>query len=195
MKIRAIPLLIFILLLNQSYAQTINATDTSEVIIWTKDRPLTIEDFVGEQDPNFIIKNYPAEAATFSKIKAVFDYDENGHMICVILTEFHKSKSWMTLKDEYTLNHEQKHFDITEIYARKARKEIGELIQNSNWDLSVLESTFDALLQEWRMMQNEYDSITAHGNKVKKQKDWNRKLLLELEDLKEYEFSQNVIQH
>ena len=50
----------------------------------------------------------------------------NDSLICVITNKFIKDKSWIKpkFKNDTVLIHEQGHFDIEEIYARKFRMQI-----------------------------------------------------------------------
>src|SRR5580704_14365013 len=102
-----LPLLVFSLLENA-------------FIDWDANRKLKWDDFMAAPD-----KNSPNAAETSSTIK--FDYSYNGrelkyHIAC----QFDKKKSWVRVKTDYILSHEQGHFDIAEIFARKLNKSLKE---------------------------------------------------------------------
>jgi predicted secreted Zn-dependent protease len=46
---------------------------------------------------------------------------------------FDKDQSWMMVKNAYVLQHEQIHFNISELYARKIRKSADSLSQKKRY--------------------------------------------------------------
>src|SRR5436190_4980330 len=97
--------------------------DTSEFIPWSINRKLTWNDFHG-----FASSYSQADAATAIHISArpfyhkkKLYYDVNAYFI--------PNQSWFRTKSAALLRHEQLHFDIAELYARKVRKKISEYSQ------------------------------------------------------------------
>ncbi|UPT68592.1 MAG: hypothetical protein M0D57_08215 [Sphingobacteriales bacterium JAD_PAG50586_3] len=102
-----------------AFYNNIYCQDTTTYKPWDKGMLLTFEDFK-------IIKNEVIKKGNCAITSAKFHYKINTDDINVV-SLFNKKKSWIftKCKDEYTLNHEQRHFDILEIYRRKLIKRIG----------------------------------------------------------------------
>lgn len=89
---------------------------------------------------------------------------------------FDKSKSWMN-QNFYTddlLNHEQKHFDIAQIYACKLQKLINKEIripQDFDAKMMTLNKT---IADECELFHKKYDSKTNHGTIPEIQKQYNQ---------------------
>lgn len=100
---------------------------------------------------------------------------------------FHPSKSFVYNKKSSSvdlLTHELYHFKITEIFARKARKEI---IEKKNSSFEDKEKILNSYLLEEDDFQKKYDYETYHSYVYSKQKEFERRidsLLLALENYK-----------
>src|SRR5688572_9907281 len=105
--------LILILMLcgTQSVAQ-----QNKDVIEWKESYRLNWEDF--QAQPPESAKN---AALTSSRILINFTYSDEALRFS-INCQFDKSRSWGRVKNDHILAHEQGHFDITEIHARKLNK-------------------------------------------------------------------------
>ena len=95
-----------------------------ETILWEKGKKLSWKDFKGKPP-----QNSGAAAITGSGITYQFSsYYRNGRrqLDFTVSTFFYPNSSWYRpeLCNNLILSHEQLHFDITEIYARKMRKEL-----------------------------------------------------------------------
>lgn len=108
---------------------------------------------------------------------------ENGIPNYDVNCYFLKTESWTIVEDKLTLEHEQLHFDINEIYTRKIRKVLCDL---NNRKISNLDNYFevcDNFLKKCAEYNKKYDS-EAYFNEAK-QKEWYIKVKTELEELKE----------
>lgn len=90
---------------------------------------------------------------------------------------FNEGMSWYVARDTnvFLLLHEQRHWDITEVYARKFRK------YAANWDKKYLLNDYlrngMALFEDsLAKMQVTYDRETNHSLNAQKQELWNRKI-------------------
>jgi predicted secreted Zn-dependent protease len=100
-----------------------------------------------------------------------------------------KSRSWIKSKtDSASLRHEQGHFDITEIYARKLRK-----------DITHARSLFEAKTIYWQIVaeeeheQNEYDKDNA-GIPEGINENWSARILTLLDEYKVYENPEVIVE-
>jgi hypothetical protein len=90
--------------------------DSQDLIEWNEYYSLTWEDFQGTPDKQAI-----GDAGTAVQIKAKPFYVKDQVQYDVEAL-FNRKKSWSRGKSESLLQHEQLHFDIAELYARKIRK-------------------------------------------------------------------------
>lgn len=106
-----------------------------------------------------------------------------------IQTIFNEDKSWKDDKriNDYVLVHEQKHFDIAEIHARKLRKEVAARIKNTSDFNKYFKSIYAKISSEYKNYQAAYDRDTSHGMNKEKQSEYNSRIADDLEQLKNYQ--------
>ncbi len=160
-----------------------NAT-SPDIIYWSSDYKLTWDDFEG--DPNYKHNYKDISAITVS---GIVDYRgcEDGKIIYMIKSYFEKKNSWVKLsgRNAHTLAHEQMHFDITELYARKLRKALSERAFSCGQEADF-ENFVNNFLKGWQKMQEQYDIETGYSNKKEQQRVWNRRIKAELDALDSY---------
>lgn len=95
-------------------------------------------------------------------------------------------------RKSYLLNHEQKHFDLAEVYTRRIRKSIDSLKQGEPFDFESLDmevtGIYQCIKKELDSVQFKYDEETNQSANVVKQKVWNEKIdswLSQLDNFKE----------
>lgn len=83
-----------------------------------------------------------------------------------------KSQHLMNRASSQILRHEQTHFDLSEVQARRARQEL--LALSSPCDLSEkdFDRMFNAFGQRDFDLQQQYDRETAHGTDTRRQNEW-----------------------
>lgn len=106
---------------------------------------------------------------------------------------FDRKKSWVYEKDPALLAHEQLHFDIAELYARKIRKKVATLQAENNKDLSYYNTEINKLLLESNELDMQYDMETLHGGIKVKQTEWREKINVELKTLEKFKKQKKVI--
>lgn len=106
-----------------------------------------------------------------------------------IQTVFNENKSWKDVKriNDYVLLHEQKHFDIAEIHARKLRKEVSEKIKTTANYNKFFKTIYAKIASEYKEFQTDYDRITEHGMNKEKQAEYNILITEELNNLKNFQ--------
>ena len=146
-----------------------------EEIRWRADRKLTWRDFKGRPDR---LSNM--DALTESGISFSWSCDHRGFKV-EIFSMMIPGKSWVKEKSAYLLAHEQAHFDITELHARKLRKAFDD-VRNP---CSLGKAGINKIAEKWMnasfKMQNEYDHETNHGFKEDVQAEWLERMARELE--------------
>lgn len=120
-------------------------------------------------------------------ISSEFSYSNDSLMV-IIKTYVDPDNSFVIASDEsdYLLQHEQTHFDIQEIYSRKIRKRMMEQTYTFNTMSSKLNRIFREEMKNAEKYQDLYDKETNHSINKEKQKEWNKKVKKELEELEEY---------
>lgn len=96
----------------------------------------------------------------------------NGQLEYHINCNFSKQKSWGLLRTDYILAHEQGHFDITEIYARKLNEAMSNYQFNRRNFKSDINKIYHDLVAEKEQFQEDYDNITDHSRNRKLQYEW-----------------------
>jgi hypothetical protein len=91
------------------------------------------------------------------------------------------SKSWVKLgyADQYTLQHEQTHFNLTEICARGLQAELNQMKLKSKKS-ALIQATLTKWQSKLEVLQKSYDLATMGGNDHLAQTIWNEKIIAEL---------------
>lgn len=155
-----------------------------EIIPWKADATLTWSDFKGKPD-----KSSPYKAMTFSSISSNLLVFSEKELKIEISCHFIKNKSWKKAETDELLKHEQVHFDITELAARKMRQRLSLLKLkdlNQNNIKAKLDKIFNTSTKEQQQMNKKYDSETDHSINKKEQEEWEVKIQNELEKLNEF---------
>jgi hypothetical protein len=150
-----------------------------EAIEWTAESKLTWKDFKGKAP-----SNVRAAATTASGISYEFSTRFEGNEMMVdytVLTFFYPTKSWYKPKicNDLTLVHEQLHFDISELFARKMRKQMDSVVFTNNVKAEV-KKIYKKILNELSDYQNRYDRGTDFSRDKEQQLLWNKKIREEL---------------
>ncbi len=148
-----------------------------ELIQWNEDQKLTWADYKGK-----VQTGSDAAASTATYLGIEYNFNKNGFGY-KITCSFSKTKSWGSHKTDYILGHEQGHFDIAEIFARKLNKQMSEYVFNKNTFKADLKNIYMKLTAEKDDFQNQYDKETNHSINQEKQAEWLKKIREELKAL------------
>jgi Bacterial protein of unknown function (DUF922) len=111
----------------------------------------------------------------------------NDTPYCKVYCFFKELRSWSKYKDLGSLlNHEQGHFDIAELFARKLRKSFSDYKINYNTVRSDIRSIFKKVISDRTAYDKLYDSETDFSRKNQIQIHWNKKIRMEIEKLDRY---------
>lgn len=145
--------------------------NTQNYVMWKSDTKIGWEDF---QDS--VPLNHEFDAWTVSGINYRYHYDSHS-ATATIHSFFDRNESW-SVKEKQTariLDHEQRHFDITEIFARKFRKSIFAWNKKTAFD-KFIKSCFDSIMNLRKKEEVLYDDETKHSKDAKGQASWNAKI-------------------
>lgn len=157
----------------------------NEKIRWSTERPLTWEDFRATPE-----ESNRWSANTNSGISYSWSYSTaSGEPVLIheVFSNFYPNHSWVKkVRDkEYLLAHEQLHFDISEIHARKLRKALSnyEASESIKKDLKKIYKNVEA---ERVAMQKKFDAETAHSEDRQAEYRWRKFVALKLKELAAY---------
>jgi len=160
-------------------------SDEAFVKIWNDSTTLTWDDFQAEvpYDPGYSAQSWTGVDFFGKCVDGKFSYE--------VTTIFRQDSSWVIgiRKTEELLRHEQGHFDIAEIYARKLRAAL-MAIEEPCLDVEATRHKIDQLVavnqRELAAAQREYDQETENGGKKKPQKRWQASIAAQLQVLAHY---------
>ena len=140
--------------------------ENAELIPWLSDRPLTWEDFLCAPK-----RNTDAVASTSTSLGIAY-HIKNYVLTYEITCNFSKTKSWGLVKTPYILAHEQAHFDITEIFARKLHKALMEYEFDQSTYKRDINAIYQHIVAEKEALQAAYDRETDHSRNKRIQYEW-----------------------
>jgi hypothetical protein len=128
-----------------------------------------------------------SDAAAITSTAISFEYHVRKNKLTYSIScRFSRTRSWGRFKTEYILGHEQGHFDITELYARKLSKALQEYTFDPRSYKEDLNRIYETVMKEKEDFQNEYDNDTDYSRKKDKQEVWLERIADLLEKYSNY---------
>jgi len=153
-----------------------------DTIYYAANRPLTWDDF----------KDKPRGGGFEAEVFTGLGYTEGVtvekgiiNLSITLKVAMAKSDCWVRdgNRDEYVLNHEQRHFDIAKIVGEHFKQKIAAMkLPPDNYDGEINVEYLETL-RELHRMQTQYDSETRHGADHAAQEEWNAKIDKQLKAL------------
>ncbi len=102
---------------------------------------------------------------------------------------FLEDKSWKKSVNPgiYLLKHEQLHFDIAEVFARKIRKMVNEKIKTTSDFDRDFKREYNTIFKAYQIFQTAYDQDTKNSIIPEKQEAYNRMVAEMLHELSDYQ--------
>lgn len=146
---------------------------TGDDIVWTADYKLNWSNFNGRPS-----NGHHADALTSGSIFFSYTDNRDGIYEISIIASFHPSESWVRHKkgSDYLLAHEQLHFDLTELYARKLREKVLSYHHTKKDFKKHYDKMFNEIYRELQHMQDLYDRETSHSLNKSAQKKWHQEI-------------------
>jgi hypothetical protein len=154
--------------------------EEEEFIPWSPDRRLSWDDFLCEPQ-----RNTDAVASTSTSLGMAYQV-KNNQFKYQLTCNFSKVRSWGLIKTPYILGHEQGHFDITELFARKLHKALQEYVMNRATFKKDIDAIYQTVVMQKEAFQMAYDGETDHSRKKGVQAQWLIKIQKLLEDSEAY---------
>lgn len=156
-------------------------------IYWTANTKLQFDDFKGRRVPGD--PSYLAKTAATVVPKVTYGKDSVHYKIdCV----FEKHNSVIKRHSGDVLEHEQGHFDITEVVARMIRKNLSGLSAKNGITESV-SAIVEAAYQEGDRIQQAYEADCGYGDVPARQAAWNKRIREMLDGLKDYDKAEGAV--
>lgn len=164
---------------------------------WSADRPLTWDDFQGDLPEDARERGEAAEIHMYiswsGEWRIWFDRVSGKWKACLATATtknaMDRANSWVDPdhKTPGLLNHEQKHFDLNEVYRGLLDTELQKLMRNLEAEGNTKEQVENALEKKANEVvekfqkkcdevQRRYDDETDHGMDADKQEEWDKKI-------------------
>jgi Fe-S cluster biosynthesis and repair protein YggX len=144
---------------------------TEDIIKWNEQPQISWSHFKGKPDPSS-----PYDAQLNSGVRYTYSYESKNGNVKIgfdVFSYMDSKSSWSKhLKQTtYLLNHEQLHFDISELHARILKKAFQETKFPKD-PLKEIEKIFNRISKERQEMQNKYDRESDHSKNSAQQAKW-----------------------
>ncbi|WP_242919896.1 hypothetical protein [Pontibacter liquoris] len=154
-----------------------------DTVFYRLDRPLNWNDFLAapSKTSHFAASVFPGFAyeGKSTVVNGVIQLDLTMKVYVL------KRSSWVkdVARNAYSLNHEQRHFDIVKIVAERFKKKV----QPDNLTLedynSIIQYQYIESFREMNHLQEQYDGETQHGLDEAAQQRWNQRIDQEMHAL------------
>lgn len=161
--------------------------------LYNPDIKLQPKDFKGKAESS---RHMEANTACAINLNTAPSYIQSDAKEVTVTLEAHflPYQSWKKGEmDEHLLNHEQLHYDLAEVYARKMRKRIS----TDNFSFKTLGTKLNRIYMEvwedYAAEQSRYDRETDHSINKKAQLEWNDKVASLLRQSEQYKATVIVV--
>jgi Bacterial protein of unknown function (DUF922) len=158
--------LLFIFSLTICIGVSAQKNDGDEYIKWSAANRLTWKDYKGTPQ-----SNSDAAASTATYLSMEYSVKDNK-LKFTVSGAFNKNKSWVLVRNDHILGHEQGHFDIAEVFARKLYKTLSEYKFNKRTYQKDMAKIYNTLNKEKEAAQNKYDDETDFSRNKTAQAEW-----------------------
>lgn len=157
----------------------------ADKITWNNTRLLKWEDFKASPKQHLSYKANTNSGLSFSWNS--IESSSGIRLTYEVGSNFYPNRSWVKEIEEvdYLLAHEQLHFDITELHARKLRKALS-IYEPGRKMKKELNDIYSEIEQQRRQMQNQFDKETNHSINKEAEYKWRQFVEKELNKLSEY---------
>lgn len=144
---------------------------SGDAIQWREGTLLTMFDFQGSPPATQLDLSVASSNTT---IGLTHQWVGNQGLVYTIFCTFSRSRSWMSLRKTYILEHEQGHFDLTEVFARKLNQQLlaARPRMTSSNHRAIVDEIFRAVTNEKEAWQKRYDAETEHSMNPNRQAEW-----------------------
>jgi hypothetical protein len=166
--------------------------DGVQPVLWSAERPLTWADFQGIPDPESPSQSAATSISLTYNIPRI-EYGRSGGGHCAwpyaaavqVQCTMNPLKSWVRPAERTAalLNHEQRHFDIAQVYSRKIRSAIVAARGEGSSQAAAHNALGSQLTLIWQQhidrlqaVNDQYDAETSHGTNAGAQAQWDQRI-------------------
>ena len=145
----------------------------SNKVCWNEERLLSWKNYKGKPNYRTLLDAVTSISISYS----IISKDEVSIDNCII-----ENKSWVknNAKTHALLKHEQFHFHLSEVIARKMRRDVS-LVKVPT--ISTIKTIYDKWMLEFDEIQRQYDEETNHSQNDIEQLKWQERIEIDLKDL------------
>ncbi len=156
-------------------------------LTWNENKRLRWDDFSGKVNDT---SRFDAESYAEVKFDYIFNSPRNFRF--TVKAIFNRGTWWIKQrhKSDELLKHEQVHFDIAELYARKLQLAFDTYQYTSNFRNEICE-VFNKVKKHYHQTQQLYDEETNHAIVASNQRQWEILIKEELDKMKKLNTNRN----
>jgi hypothetical protein len=145
----------------------------ADTVYYQKARSISFNDFQAKPP-----QNSRFQAAIFPSFGYDLKRELRGgliHLDLILKVYMIKSASWAfpMIKSNYSLNHEQRHFDLVKLISERFKsKLLSEKLNPDNYE-GIINFEYLEYYREMNRLQERYDQETNHGSNKAMQDEWN----------------------
>jgi len=145
----------------------------ADTVYYQKTRSISFNDFQAKPP-----QNSRFQAAIFPSFGYDLKRELRGgviHLDLILKVYMIKSASWAfpMIKSNYSLNHEQRHFDLVKLISERFKsKLLSEKLNPDNYE-GIINFEYLEFYREMNRLQERYDQETNHGSNKAMQDEWN----------------------
>lgn len=146
------------------------------VIYWNENAPLKWEYFSGKAKDTSTF-----DAEVFAEVRYTYQFNSANNYAFDVYAQVDPQTSWCkgAKQSAELLKHEQLHFDIAEVFARRIKQAFENYQYTENFSSEILE-IFNQKKAEYHAVQRRYDEETNHSTDKEKQRFWEQQIQNEL---------------
>lgn len=164
---------------------------------WCSEQPLDWNDFQGESPIDAALRTEAAAIHITLRWHVTFQVEYDRHLArwkgtvdpssIEVTNVIDPSRSWVApgKQSDKVLNHEQRHFDLNEVYRLKLlsvlpqSRTVGNSAETVKKELNeAIYSTANKILSKLQEVQEQYDEKTHHGTSLEGQTEWDKEIAL-----------------
>lgn len=150
-------------------------------MVWAENRKLSWQDFQGSPPTS---SQFAASTATGINFEYSYStHNNNVEVEYIVESFFLRAKSWYIPNkiNKHILNHEQTHFDISELHARILRKRLSTKRFTTNIKIEI-ETLYIEAEEQRKAMQLQFDLETNHSQNLEKEIQWEKRIAKKLQE-------------
>lgn len=162
---------------------------SDETITWSPHQKLHWGNFKGAPDYNSDAVAITASGITYGLSLKTYSNSDKIEYETKVMAQFYPQESWYLKEsvNDTVLGHEQLHFDISELHARKLRKRLKQANFTKNNIRQKISKIYDQVNKELREMQEAYDEGSDYSRDYAGQIKWQKLIARELKKYENYQ--------